>query len=473
MNKAEKFIGQISLLDSAPTTSSKPICLDFSSPMEMEEKEPFEYDIIDDSGPFVPLISVDSYESVLLTVPLLVNGNKAIALIDSGAGGNFISNEFVRLNDLHPSNSGSVRISMADGHVVNSSGRIKVELSDGNLYRDDLTLTVAPIRYDIILGKPWLYLSNPSINWRTNTINFGYLGDTILWETSTVLDNMNSLESLPDPCIISAKQVAKELEDPDTVEVFLLNVQSSLLDDRRVLNSILPADDDPSIATKTDCILQEYSDVFPDSLPDLFPPERHVDHSIDLLPDAVPHSQAPYRMSPLELLELRKQLQSLLLKGFISPSTSPWGAPVLFVKKKNGSMRFCVDYRMLNKRTVKNKYPLPHIEESLQRLYKAKYFTALDLHSAYHQVRIAEADRPKTAFNTRYGHYEFNVVPFGLTNAPATFQTLMNDLMRPFLDDFVIVYLDDILIFSDSLEDHESHVRQVLNVLQERNLIIL
>ena len=155
-------------------------------------------------------------------------------------------------------------------------------------------------------------------------------------------------------------------------------------------------------------------------------------------------------MSPAELDELKKQLDDLVAAGFIQPSKSPFGAPVLFVKKKDGSMRMCVDYRDLNRITVKNKYPLPRVDELFDRLQGAKYFSKIDLRSGYHQVRIHDDDIHKTAFRTRYGHYEFLVLPFGLTNAPATFMHLMQFIFDPHLDHFVIVFLDDILIYSAS-----------------------
>ena len=216
--------------------------------------------------------------------------------------------------------------------------------------------------------------------------------------------------------------------------------------------------------------IKEFKDVFPEELPNQLPPKRKIDHAIDLVPGAEPPSRPTYRLSYVEMDELKKQLAELTEKGFIRPSTSPFGAPVLFVHKKEGTLRLCVDYRALNKVTIKNRYPLPRIEELMDRIAGAKYFSKIDLYSGYHQIRIKEEDVPKTAFRTRYGHYEFLVLPFGLTNAPATFMTLMNDIFRDHLDEFVIVYLDDILIYSKTREDHAEHLRAVLTTLREHQL---
>ncbi|KAD5960858.1 hypothetical protein E3N88_12330 [Mikania micrantha] len=216
-------------------------------------------------------------------------------------------------------------------------------------------------------------------------------------------------------------------------------------------------------------VVCEYPDVFPDELPGL-PPDREIEFSIDLIPGAQPISKAPYRMAPLELKELKEQLQELLELGFIRPSVSPWGAPVLFVKKKDGSMRLCIDYRELNKITIRNRYPLPRIDDLFDQLQGAKFFSKIDLRSGYHQLKIREEDVSKSAFRTRYGHYEFLVMPFGLTNAPAVFMDLMNRVFHEFLDKFVIVFIDDILVYSKSKEDHEEHLRKVLETLRQKKL---
>ncbi|WOG95151.1 hypothetical protein DCAR_0414454 [Daucus carota subsp. sativus] len=217
-------------------------------------------------------------------------------------------------------------------------------------------------------------------------------------------------------------------------------------------------------------IVNEFSDVFPDELPGL-PPDREIEFTIDLAPGTEPVSKAPYRMAPVEMKELAMQVQELLDKGFIRPSVSPWGAPVLFVKKKDGSMRLCIDYRELNKLTIKNKYPLPRIDDLFDQLKGATCFSKIDLRSGYHQLKIKAEDIPKTAFRTRYGHYEFLViVSFGLTNAPATFMDLMNRVFKKYLDKFVIVFIDDILIYSKTEAEHAEHLRMVLGILRKEKL---
>ncbi|GJY65962.1 putative reverse transcriptase domain-containing protein [Tanacetum coccineum] len=198
--------------------------------------------------------------------------------------------------------------------------------------------------------------------------------------------------------------------------------------------------------------------------------------NINLMPvelgsfDAINRHGAPYRLAPSEMKELSEQLKELSDKGFIRPSSSPWGAPVLFVKKKDGSFRMCIDYRELNKLTVKNRYPLPRIDDLFDQLQGSSVYSKIDLRSGYHQLRVREEDIPKTAFRTRYGHYEFQVMPFGLTNAPAVFMDLMNRVCKPYLDKFVIVFIDDILIYSKNKKEHEEHLKMILELLKKEEL---
>ncbi|GKA41873.1 putative reverse transcriptase domain-containing protein [Tanacetum coccineum] len=185
---------------------------------------------------------------------------------------------------------------------------------------------------------------------------------------------------------------------------------------------------------------------------------------------ATPVSRAPYRLAPSEMQELFNQLQELEDRGFIRPSTSPWGAPILFVKKKDGYFKMCIDYREFNKLTVKNRYPLPRIDDLFDQLQGLSVYSKIDLRSSYHQLRVRNKDIPKTSFRTRYGHYEFQVMPFGLTNAPAVFMDLMNRVCKPYLDKFVIVFIDDILIYSCNKEEHANQLRIILELLKKEKL---
>jgi hypothetical protein len=192
------------------------------------------------------------------------------------------------------------------------------------------------------------------------------------------------------------------------------------------------------------------------------PSDCDIEFSIELIRGTGPISKRPYRMDVKDLAELKKQIEELLSKGFICTSSSPWGAPTLFVDKKDGARRLCIDYRSLNEVTIKNKYPLPQIEDLFDQMRGAKVFSKIDLRSGYHQLKIRVEDIPKTTFTSRYGLYEFTVMSFGLTNAPAYFMYLMNKVFMEYLDKFVVVFIDDILVFSQSEEEHEEHLRLVL-----------
>jgi hypothetical protein len=218
----------------------------------------------------------------------------------------------------------------------------------------------------------------------------------------------------------------------------------------------LSVDDKESNPIEAIRVVSEFPDVFPEELPGM-PAERKVEFAIELIPGTAPISKRAYRVSRPELVELKKQIYELLEKGYIRPSTSPWAAPVLFVEKKDGTKRMCIDYRALNEVTIKNKYPLPRIEGLFNQLRGASVFSKIDLRSGYHQLRIRPSDIPKTIFITKYGLYEFitkyglyefMVMSFGLTNAPSYFMYLMNSVFMDYLNKFIVVFIDDILVYS-------------------------
>jgi hypothetical protein len=216
-------------------------------------------------------------------------------------------------------------------------------------------------------------------------------------------------------------------------------------------------------------IAYEFPDVFPEDLPDM-PSDQDVEFTIELQPGTAPISRRPYKMTPKELAELKIQLKELMDKGYIHPSSSPWGYPALFVKKKDQSLRLCIDYRPLNTVTIKNKYSLPRIDSLFYQLAGAKVFLKVNLHSGYHQIKIRPKDVSKTAFSTRYGFYEYLVMSFGLTNAPAHFMYLMNSVFMSELNRFVVVFIDGILVYSKNEEEHEQHLRIILQRLHDHQL---
>src|SRR4051812_25502068 len=216
-------------------------------------------------------------------------------------------------------------------------------------------------------------------------------------------------------------------------------------------------------------VVCEFPDVFPEELPGM-PPDRDIEFIIELVPGTSPIAQRPYRMNAEELVELKKQLNDMLQKGLIRPGASPWGSPVLFVDERDGTIRLCVYYRRLNEVTIKNKYPLPKIEDLFDQLNGARVFSKIDLRTGYHQLKVRESDIPKTAFTTRYGLFEYTVMSFGLTNAPSYFMNLMNKIYMKYLDKFVVVFIDDILIYSKTEEEQFWHLRLVLETLREHQL---
>ncbi|GJV41654.1 putative nucleotidyltransferase, ribonuclease H [Tanacetum coccineum] len=297
--------------------------------------------------------------------------------------------------------------------------------------------------FDVVIGMDWLSKYHARIICDEKVVHIPSKGETLIIRGDRSKTRLSLIS-----CIKTERYISRGCQ------VFIAQVMEKKSDEKRL-------EDIP--------IVREFPDVFPEELPGL-PPVRQVEFQIDLIPGAAPVARAPYRLAPSEMQELSSQLQELADRGFIRPSTSPWGAPVLFVKKKDGSFRMCIDYRELNKLTVKNRYPLPRIDDLFDQLQGSSVYSKIDLRSGYHQLRVRDEDIPKTAFRTRYGHYEFQVMPFGLTNAPAVFMDLMNRVCKPYLDKFVIVFIDDILIYSRNKEEHANHLRIILELLRKEKL---
>ncbi|GJT43686.1 putative reverse transcriptase domain-containing protein [Tanacetum coccineum] len=375
----------------------------------------------------------------VVTGMFLLNQHLVRVLFDSGADRSFISLSLAsKLNIPSITIDTFYNIEMADGNLVSTNTIIK---------GCTLTLLNQPFEIDLMpikLGSfDWLSKYRAKILCNEKVVHIPINGETLIIRGDRSKTRLNLIS-----CIKTEKYISRGCQ------VFMIQVMEKKADEKRLKD--IP-------------VVKEFPNVFPEDLPGI-PPIRQVEFQIDLIPGAAPIARTPYRLAPSEMQELSNQLQELTDRGFIRPSTSPWGAPVLFVKKKDGSFRMCIDYRELNKLTIKNRYPLPRIDDLFDQLQGLSVYSKIDLRSGYHQLRVREEDIPKTAFRMRYGHYEFQVMPFGLTNAPAVFIDLMNRVCKPYLDKFVIIFIDDILIYSHNEEEHANHLRVILELLRKEKL---
>jgi hypothetical protein len=346
-----------------------------------------------------------------LLLPVTINGERLLVLMDTGSTHNFLNGDTMSRLGLAMAGGEHLRVTVANGDRLPCAGiarDVPVIIND-----ESFSITCVGMRlgcFDFILGVDFLEtLGTIQWNFRALTLSFQRQGRRIHWQ---------GVRATQQP---APQQLAVAVVD---------TAQQPLMD----------------------VLLQQHGAIFDE--PTGLPPARPYDHRIHLLPGTAPVAVRPYRYAQLQKDELERQCEAMLTQGIIRPSTSPFSAPVLLVRKADRSWRFCIDYRALNAKTSKDKFPIPVVDELLDELHGARFFSKLDLRSGYHQVRMHTDDIAKTAFRTHHGHYEFLVMPFGLSNAPATFQALMNDVLHPYLRRFVLVFFDDILIYSASWAEH-------------------
>ncbi|GKD17966.1 putative reverse transcriptase domain-containing protein [Tanacetum coccineum] len=370
-------------------------------------------------------------DSNVVTGTFLLNNCYVYMLFDSGADRSFVSSTFSALHDFAPSTlDTNYVVELADGRISKTNVILRcctLGLLGHPFYSDLIPVELGS--FDVIIGMDWLAKYHAVIVCDEKIVRIPY-GDEVLIIRGDDCDSGSKSKLSIISCTKTQKYIQKGCQ------VYLAQVTSKKTEDKSEEKRL----EDVSI-------VREFLKVFPEDLPGL-PPARQVEFQIDLVPGAAPVARAPYRLAPAEMQELSTQLQELSDKGFIRPSSSPWGAPVLFVKKKDGSFRMCIDYHELNKLTVKNRYPLPRIDDLFDQLQGSRVYFKIDLRAGYHQLRVREEDIPKTAFRTRYGHYEFQVMPFGLTNAPTVFMDLMNR----------------------SRKEHEGYLKLILKLLKEEEL---
>ncbi|CAA0837933.1 Uncharacterized mitochondrial protein AtMg00860, partial [Striga hermonthica] len=378
---------------------------------------------------------------------LSISSVPVFALCDTGATHSFISSRCLEAFSFsNVSSCDPLEVSLASGkNIISDSVVRNLSICIGGRVLEADVYVIEMQDFDVILGMDWLTHYRADIRCQEREVT--------LFPDSDQPVVFYGVKSRIVPQVISSMQARNSLSK-GSCQGYLVPLVSDVVDER---------------VPERVSIVCEYLDIFLDNLPGGLP-DRQVEFNIDLVPGVGPVSKAPYRMSPRELQELKAQIQEFLKLDFIRPSVSPWGALVLFVKKKDGSMRMCIDYRELNALTVKNKYPLPRIEDLFDQLRGANIFSKIYLRSGYHQLKIRESDISKTAFRTHYGHYEFVVMPFRLSNAPTVFMDLMNRVFHPFLDQFVIVFIDDILVYSRDIDQHKEQLRIVLETLRREKL---
>lgn len=376
-----------------------------------------------------------------------IKQHQCVILVDSGSTHNFISEQLAASLSPWSALASPMSVKIADGATILCTHEIlNCEWSvQGILFTT--TFKILPLKcYDAILGIEWLENYSPmQVQWKRKWLCFSYQGTSV------------KLQGIQDTCQPSSEFSAQQLQALDKSDGIWCLVHLYTVD------TISDSESNP-VPKEIQTLVNQFDKIFAE--PTGVPPTRAYTHSIPLLPGSQPFRLKPYRYTPFQKDEIEQQVTQLLKTNMIQESTSPFASPALLVKKKTGDWRLCVDYRKLNAFTVKNKFPLPVIEELFEELHGAQWFTTLDLRSGFHQIMVNIEDQYKTAFQTHHGHYEYKVMPYGLTGAPATFQAVMNHALAPLLRKCVVVFIDDILIYSATYEAHVQHVKQVFELLQ-------
>ena len=349
---------------------------------------------------------------------------------------------------------------LSQGNEVKVTRQVVVPFSIGAVYHDEITCDVVPMdACHLLLGRPWLFDKYVYHNGHLNTYSL-YVNGKKITLTSLKPNEVSKPEmktKSEKALFMSQTEVERELDNGTYVFVLLILEHDGVKEGAKVPSLVKP-------------LLVEYADVFPKELPPGLPPIRGIEHQIDLVPGSILPNKAAYRCSPNEAKELQKQVDDLVARGYVRPSMSPCSVPALLVPKKDGSMRMCVDSRAINNITIKYRYPIPRLDDMLDELHGSCVFSKIDLRSGYHQIRMKDGDEWKTAFKIKGGLFEWLVMPFGLSNAPSTFMRLMNEVLRPLIGQFIVVYFDDILVYSKSQEEHLNHLRSVFELLRKHKL---
>ena len=488
---------------------------EYISESDVEEEEESEY-VEEEETPEGDLLMIrrllggqlkheeESQRENIFHTRCLINGKVCMVIIDGGSCTNVASARLVSKLNLatkpHP-RPYKLQWLSKDGEVQVRQ-QVEVDISIGK-YNDKVLCDVVPMEAShLLLGRPWQFDKRANHDGYTNKISFMHQDKKIVLKPLSPQEVCEDQKKMREKLLQEKREkekVSKTLESEKKRETLerkkseqkkseTLEVRESYLATKSEVkrlfrakqslyilfckNQILTTNtfDDFEVPSSVKTLLQDFQDMFPPNVPSGLPPLRGIEHQIDLIPGASLPNRPAYRSNPQETKEIQRQVDELISKGWVRDSMSPYAVPVILIPKKDGTWRMCSDCRALNNITIKYRHPIPRLDDLLDELHGACYFSKIDLKSGYNQIRIREGDEWKTAFKTKYGLYEWLVMPFGLTNAPSTFMRLMNHILREFIGKFVVVYFDDILIYSTSLDLHIDHLKSVLTVLRKEQL---